>query len=194
MPLAARSCHYQASGRRRRGQRRRAPVSPMTGWPATTAAMLPSPEFRSQPGRSQRTRFVLAVSDSGRKPDPSPVRGDDRSRCCHLRTCPAGQNAIADAVIRATQARRCVVWLMTRNASPAHSPGHRAPGTCPAGATSLASCTIPAGSEMPKPNTAPSRRGAARTSAPTILTSSPARATLSSSSGQRAAERNHAGT
>ena len=118
MPLAVRSCHYQASGRRRRrssGHNRVAGSERGSCWWLVTPAA-------SQTRAPSEAMTAIAAG--------------------HLLTCPAGQNAIADAVIRATQARRCVVWLMTRNASPARSPGHRAPGTCPAGATSAASCTI----------------------------------------------------
>jgi hypothetical protein len=118
MPLAVRSCHYQASGRRRRrssGHNRVAGSERGSCWWLVTPAA-------SQTRAPSEAMTAIAAG--------------------HLLTCPAGQNAIADAVIRATQARRCVVWLMTRNASPARSPGHRAPGTCPAGATPAASCTI----------------------------------------------------
>ena len=89
MPLAVRSCHYQASGRRRRrssGHNRVAGSGRGSCWWLVTPAA-------SQTRALSETMTAIAAG--------------------HLLTCPAGQNAVADAVIRATQARRCVVWLMT---------------------------------------------------------------------------------
>jgi hypothetical protein len=149
MPLAVRSCHYQASGRRRRrssGHNRVAGSERGSCWWLVTPAA-------SQTRAPSEAMTAIAAG--------------------HLLTCPAGQNAIADAVIRATQGTP--VCGVADDPERFAGPQSRAPGTGYVSSRSNLGSVLhnPAGSEMPKPNTAPSRRGAARTSACRLVRRSP---------------------